>query len=138
MVYLCGIAYADEKNIGIRVCMREIVPPFSPANAIAELSQVIKSYGLTSVVGDKYSGTFASEQFGMNGILYEFSGRTKSQIYVDLLPLLNSGKLSCWIATGSLISFAILNAVLAVGLAERLSTANKVVKMTLLMLLPEC
>ena len=41
--------------------------------------------------GDRYAGGFASEAFSRHGIRYQPAARTKSDAYVDLLPLLNSG-----------------------------------------------
>jgi hypothetical protein len=42
------------------------------------------------VQGDRYAGEWSPEQFGRNGIQYEPSELTKSEIYRELLPLLNS------------------------------------------------
>jgi hypothetical protein len=82
----------SENEVTILDCLREIRPPFSPMSAIVELAKVAKSYELIEVNGDRYSGTFASEQFAANGLGYQFSERSKSELYVELLPLLNSGK----------------------------------------------
>jgi hypothetical protein len=42
------------------------------------------------VQGDRYAGEWPPEQFNRNGIAYEPSELTKSEIYGELLPLLNS------------------------------------------------
>ena len=44
------------------------------------------------MVGDHYAGEWCREQFRKVGINYETSEPSKSKIYVDWLPLLNSGK----------------------------------------------
>jgi hypothetical protein len=55
---------------------------------------VLRSYGLNEVTGDAYSGEFVRELFRDKGISYNISKKTKSAIYVDLLPMLNSGRVA--------------------------------------------
>jgi hypothetical protein len=43
-------------------------------------------------VGDAYGAEWTKEQFKKNGITYKTSEKSKSAIYVEALPLLNSGK----------------------------------------------
>jgi len=56
-----------------------------------EFASVLKQYRCTTVYGDRYAGEYARKQFRKHGINYELSEKTKSQIYVDVLPLINSG-----------------------------------------------
>jgi hypothetical protein len=44
------------------------------------------------VTGDRYAGEWPREQFRKHGIAYEPSAKPKSDLYRDLLPLLNSSK----------------------------------------------
>ncbi|MGA8610365.1 MAG: hypothetical protein WB760_01355 [Xanthobacteraceae bacterium] len=53
---------------------------------------MLKSYHITSVAGDRYAGESPREQFRFAGITYEVAGKTKSDLYRDALPILNSGK----------------------------------------------
>src|SRR5207247_6900598 len=43
------------------------------------------------VFGDRFGGQFPAEQFVKRGISYEASSKLKTDIYVDFLPMLNSG-----------------------------------------------
>jgi len=43
------------------------------------------------VVGDHYGGEFVKEPFRKHGINYELCKRPKSDLFRDMLPLLNSG-----------------------------------------------
>ena len=43
------------------------------------------------MTGDRYAGEWVAEAFRNKGIHYRPSEKSKSDIYVDLLPLLNSG-----------------------------------------------
>jgi hypothetical protein len=74
-------------------CVREIRPPFSPQAAISELAALAKSYRVDKVVGDHYGGEFPRELFSKFGLSYEPSKQFKSDLYRELLPLLNSKKI---------------------------------------------
>jgi len=73
--------------------IRETRPPFSPMQVIDDYAALLKSYGIARVSGDRFSGGFASEQFHRRGISYQPTTMFKSDLYRDLLPLLNSGRI---------------------------------------------
>ncbi|WOJ89856.1 hypothetical protein RZS28_00635 [Methylocapsa polymorpha] len=81
-----------EEDIAILDCVREIRAPFAPESVVDEFAALMKSYGLSSVVGDRYAGEWPREQFHKRGIVYEPADRPKSDLYRDMLPLLNSGR----------------------------------------------
>lgn len=80
-----------ENGVGILDLCREIRGPASPEGAVAEFSELLRSYNLRHVTGDKYAGLWPSERFHAHGIMYEPSTLSKSEIYQNLLPLLLSG-----------------------------------------------
>ena len=86
-----GIAHT-EKSVAVLDAVREVKPPFSPEGTVEEFCAFLKTYGLSSVTGDRYAGEWPREQFRKHGIAYELSDKPKSDIYRDLLPLLNSGR----------------------------------------------
>jgi hypothetical protein len=51
---------------------------------------LLKSYGISSVVGDRYAGEWPRERFDVHGISYEAAAKPKSDLYRDLLPAINS------------------------------------------------
>lgn len=67
-------------------------PPFSPEAVAAEFADIIRSYGLREVHGDAYAAMFATEAFERNGISYYRSSAVRSKLYLELLPILNSGR----------------------------------------------
>ncbi len=73
--------------------VREVRPPFSPESCVAEFCALLKDYRCTEVTGDRYAGEWPREQFRKLGVAYKLSEKPKTDIYRDLLPLLNSGKL---------------------------------------------
>ncbi|MGE0522116.1 MAG: hypothetical protein AB7O60_03650 [Variibacter sp.] len=74
--------------------IRERRPPFSPSDVVREFSDFLKSYRVTAVAGDRYAGEWPREAFRKCGIRYELAPKPKSDLYVSLLPLLNSGKIA--------------------------------------------
>ena len=81
-----------EGDKGILDCLREVRPPFSPDAVVAEFAALLKSYRLNRVTGDRYGGGWPAERFKVHSITYEPSEKTKSVIYGEALPLLNSGR----------------------------------------------
>jgi hypothetical protein len=92
--FALAIGHREEaRDICVVDCLREIPAPFSPEIAVAELAQLLKSYNISSVVGDRYGGEWPRESFGRHGISYELSPTPKSALYGGLLPLLNSERI---------------------------------------------
>ncbi len=91
--FVLGVSHGDG-DTAVLDCIREFKPPFSPEVVVGELAGVLRSYGLCEVTGDAYSGEFVRELFRDNGISYKVSRKSKSEIYIDLLPMLNSGRVA--------------------------------------------
>ena len=73
-------------------CLREAKPPFSPEAVVDEFAGVLKSYAVTRVQGDRYGGEFPRELFRRRHISYDTATKPKSDLYRELLPLINSGR----------------------------------------------
>jgi hypothetical protein len=71
--------------------LRETKPPFSPEQVVTDYAALLRSYRIDEVTGDRYAGEWVREQFTKHGLTYTPSDRTKSELYRDLLPMLNSG-----------------------------------------------
>ncbi len=82
-----------ENGKAVLDCVREKRPPFSPEAVAQEFAEVLKQYHVSTVTGDRYGGEWPREQFRKHGIEYRPSEKTKSEIYLELLPAINSGKL---------------------------------------------
>ena len=70
--------------------IRERRPPFSPEAVVEEFSSVMRQYRCSRCYGDRYGGAWPAEQFMKCGIHLEPAEKTKSDVYLDLLPLINS------------------------------------------------
>ena len=85
--------YEAAKETVVLDALREIRPPFAPEVIVAELSHLLKSYNVSAVQGDRYAGEWPVEQFAKFGVRYEPSAKPKSELYVDLLPYVNSRRI---------------------------------------------
>lgn len=111
--FTLGIAHREGIGPEARSVLdlvHEIPPPFNPDQATAEMTSILKSYGLQRVIGDAYGGTWPAERFKAHGITYELSTKIKlnanvqgvtnegplyrSEIYKTLLPMLNAGRVA--------------------------------------------
>jgi len=73
--------------------IREARPPFSPEAVVDEFAALCKLYRITKITGDHFGGEFVKEPFRRHGLSYEIAKQPKSDLYRDLLPLLNSGRI---------------------------------------------
>ena len=90
-----AVAHRDPaEGRAVLDALREVRPPFSPASVVADFAALLKSYRISKVTGDRYGGEFCREPFKRLGITYTPSARPKSDIYRDVLPLINSGRVS--------------------------------------------
>ena len=78
-----------EDGVAVVDCVRERRPPFSPEAVVGEYAALLKQYGVHQVRGDKYAGEWPREQYMKRGVHYWPSDKTKSEIYLECLPLLN-------------------------------------------------
>ena len=83
----------DGQTVVVIDAVREVRPLFSPEAIAEEFAAVLKTYEITWVVGNRFGGEWAREQFRKRGISYRLSDRTKNELYRDLLPVLNSGRI---------------------------------------------
>jgi len=83
-----------EGDTTILDCIREAKPPFNPESVVDEFAELLQSYRLSSVTGDKYGAEWVQSAFRKVGINYRESDKAKSDIYTGLLPALNSKAVS--------------------------------------------
>jgi hypothetical protein len=72
--------------------LREWKAPHNPHQVIREAAQLLETWQITSICGDKYAGDFVKEAFKAAGIKYIPSEKSKSDIYLEILPYLCSSK----------------------------------------------
>jgi hypothetical protein len=93
--FTLAIAHRDRASNAIvidKVC-EEIPPGLSPEQVVAKYSGVLASYRVRQVSGDHYGGVWPREAFAKRHIQYAPSKSAKSELYVEMLPLLHSGSI---------------------------------------------
>jgi hypothetical protein len=88
--FTLSVGHRDGERVVIDAT-REVRPPFSPEAVIDDFTSLLKSYRVAKVRGDRYAGEFPRELFRKRGITYDVSEKPKSDLFRDLLPLLNAG-----------------------------------------------
>lgn len=88
------VAVGHRQNEGVAVvdALRTWAAPFNPGRVVEEAAALLKSYGVSRVVGDRYAGEWPVEAFAAQGITYETSPLARSDLYLALLPAVNSGR----------------------------------------------
>jgi hypothetical protein len=89
--FTCAIAH-QENSIAVLDCVIEIRAPFNSISATQQIADLLKSYGITSTVGDRYAAQWTIDAFASFGIRYQHSERDRSAIYSDCAPLFTSGR----------------------------------------------
>lgn len=89
--FTLAIAHAEGPRAVLDL-VREVRPPFSPDATVEAFAAILRPYGVTTVVGDRYAGLWPRERFAAHGITYQVADTPKSEVYLALLPLLNSGR----------------------------------------------
>ena len=84
-----AISHKEAETVVLDV-IRENRPPFSPEGVVAEYASLIRKYRCSQCYGDRYAGEWTVEAFKKHGVHYEHAELTRSELYLDLLPLINS------------------------------------------------
>ena len=87
-----AIAHIDAAGIVILDAVSEARPPFDPEATVKDFAELLRRYNVTTVTGDRYGGEWPRQRFREHGIDYMPSARPKSDLYMDLLPLLHAGR----------------------------------------------
>ena len=78
-----------EDKIAVIDAAREVRPPCSLESVVIEFCDLLRSYGIRRVEGDRYAGEWPRERFREHGIEYEPALKPKSDVYREALPTLN-------------------------------------------------
>jgi len=80
--YSVCIGHVENEKIVIDV-VRSRAPKFNPDDVTEQYSKLVKEYGIKEVVGDKFSGDYASNNWAKYDIEYKRSEKTKSELYLE-------------------------------------------------------
>ncbi len=82
----------EEGRRKVLDCIREVKPPFNPDIAVRDFSELLQRYWLREVSGDRYGGVWPESKFKEYRVTYKIAEKVKSDLYKELLPLINSGE----------------------------------------------
>ncbi|MGX5803493.1 terminase [Bradyrhizobium sp. Arg314] len=89
--FAAAVAHREGNSIVLDACL-EIRPLFNPQTATQQAAELFKSYGISTVVADRYAVGFVIDAFKKQGISYRASERDRSTIYIESLPLFTAGR----------------------------------------------
>ncbi|MBP7706047.1 MAG: terminase family protein [Candidatus Aminicenantes bacterium] len=89
--YAVAVAYEDGGAI-IVARVAWWTPPFDPDAVTASVCEILKEFSVWKVTGDRYAAEWVARAFQKRDIVYEAAGKSKSEIYLSALALLNSGR----------------------------------------------
>jgi hypothetical protein len=84
-----GVTHEENECIIVDV-LREWRPPLSLDSVLAEIASICKRYGISRIQGDKYAAQWVTEGFKKVGITYEHCELTTSDLFRELVPVLNT------------------------------------------------
>jgi hypothetical protein len=91
--YTAAVASVDGSGRIVVHAVREARPPFSPESTTADFAAFFKTYGVASVVSDRWGGAWVEEMWRKHGnIGVKTAEQTASDYYLSFLALLSSGK----------------------------------------------
>ncbi len=92
--FTLAVAHLDKGRMKVVLDrVLEEVPPFSPDEVVKRFTDVLKHYGISRVIGDRYAGEWPRERFRAHGIAYEVSEQTRSELYLNMLSAMNSNQM---------------------------------------------
>jgi len=90
--FTMSIVHKDDKKIVVDA-LREARPPFKPENVVEEYCKLFKKYGIYEVGSDRYAGEWVTSAFREFGVYVALAKKTKSEFYLNFLPLLNNDRI---------------------------------------------
>jgi hypothetical protein len=91
--YCIAVAHRQDGRYIID-CVVGAAPPFDPGWTTKELSEVVKRYGCLRITGDSYSAEWVRTAWRHNGLVYYPAEMTKSELYLEALPIFTQGLVS--------------------------------------------
>ncbi len=66
--------------------------PFNPAAITEECAELLRTYRVSRVVGDRFGGEWPREAFRSHGVTYEIADRNRSELYLSLVAYVNGAR----------------------------------------------
>lgn len=89
--YVLAIAHKESDGRAVVDAVQYVRPPFDPEAATSQFADVLREYGIKSVVGDAYGAEWVAATYKKFGIHYTRAEKSKNEIYGEVLPLFTRG-----------------------------------------------
>jgi hypothetical protein len=90
--FTLAVSHIEPSGRIVLDCLKEHRPPFAPMDVVKEYADILRTYGIYRVSGDRYAGEWVSRAFQDQGIQYMPSELSKSEIYLSFEPAMNQGR----------------------------------------------
>ena len=67
--------------------VRGQAPPFDPQNVTRTFAALVKGYGLRAITGDNYAASWVETAWLAEGVVFERSKLSRSELYLEAIPL---------------------------------------------------
>jgi hypothetical protein len=92
--FAVAIAHKEGAALGAETVIIDkimvAVPPFNPEQVTQDMCDTLLQYRCSRVVGDSWGGEWPRQAFRKGGVSYAVATKSRSELYADLLPLLNA------------------------------------------------
>jgi hypothetical protein len=89
--FTLAIAHRDVSGRAVLDLVREVKPPFSPEAVCLQFAHELKRYSVVATFSDSYAAQWPVEQFAKAGVMVQPSELTRSELYLELVPMVMSG-----------------------------------------------
>jgi hypothetical protein len=79
-----------EGDCAVLDCVQERRAPFDPASATSEFAETLRAYKVRECRGDRFGAEWVAGEFRKHGVWYRPAERPKSDLYREMLPVLNA------------------------------------------------
>jgi hypothetical protein len=87
-----GLAFRDPVDgVVTLACAREIKSN-NTESVVSEFATLLRAYGVSSVWSDRYGSSWVTDAFSRHGIRLQYSPKTRSELYLEMLPLLGTAQ----------------------------------------------
>jgi hypothetical protein len=90
--FTSAVAHRESDGTIVLDAILERKAPFNPTDVVGEIVALMRQYRCQEITGDNYAAGWVAEAFGKAGVRYIKSDRDRSGVYLDMLPLLTSGR----------------------------------------------
>ncbi len=90
--FAVAIGHLEGERIVIDL-VRSRPPKFNPEAVVEETCDLVRSYNIHEVEGDKFSGDMAMNLFAKHKVDYRPAGKSKSELYLEAEGIFNAGRI---------------------------------------------